>query len=181
MAQILHAPLSEAIFSRIKGNAPREVKETAFKWTNIYHAPPKSFGRAWTQTITVTEVSLDPNPLSDRQTLTVTSEIDVTEGMLDGQGRVSNALIITIIDECVGAAVTTLDYFQGGPNMSGVSLGLDTAFHNSANRGAKLRFVSTTLAGMSCSCKVWDLTRRRLVASANYVGMPSSVPARPRL
>ncbi|KAF8143509.1 hypothetical protein K438DRAFT_1875860 [Mycena galopus ATCC 62051] len=107
--------------------------------------------------------------------------MDVTEGMLDGQGRMSNALIITIIDECVSASVTTLDYFEGGPNMSGVSLSLDTAFYNSADRGAKLRFVSTTLAGMSCGCKVWDLTRRRLVASATFVGMPSSVPARPRL
>ncbi|KAJ6459027.1 hypothetical protein C8R45DRAFT_1031301 [Mycena sanguinolenta] len=177
-ARILGAPLPDDLVSRIDGNAPRQVKETAVKWLNIYHAPPKCFAGAVTRRTTVTEVSLDLNPLEDGQTLTLISETDVCDEMLDGQEKVSCAFIITVIDECVSSAVTTLSSAQSGPGMSGVSLTLDTVFHNPAERGAKLRFVSRTLrvgGGMtSCGCQVWDLTRRRLVATSTFVGMQQS-------
>ncbi|KAJ7240630.1 hypothetical protein B0H12DRAFT_1237248 [Mycena haematopus] len=181
ISQMLGAPLPDALVSRIDGNAPREVKEIAVKWLNIYHAPPKCFAGALTRRAIVTEVSLNPNPLGDGRILTLISETDVTEEMLNGQGRVGGAFIVTVIDECVSSAVTTLDYAQGGPGISGVSLSLDTVFHNLPERGAKLRFVCTTLAAVggmtSCRCQVWDLTLRRLVATATFVGMASSVPA----
>ncbi|KAF7360040.1 hypothetical protein MVEN_00731800 [Mycena venus] len=183
IARILRSPLPDVILSRIQGNAPRNVKEMTVKWLNIYHAPPKCFAGSATRGTTVTEVSLDPNPLEDGRILTLVTETDVTEEMLDGRDKVSNAFIITIIDECVSSAVTSLDYAEGGPGLSGVSLSLDTVFHNPAERGAKLRFVNTTLAAVggttSCRCQVWDLTRRRLVATATFVGMNSSVPKSP--
>jgi hypothetical protein len=64
-AQILGSPLPDAILSRIQGNAPRDVKEMTVKWLNIYHVPPKCFAVSATRRTTVTEVSLDPNPLED--------------------------------------------------------------------------------------------------------------------
>ncbi|KAJ7354192.1 hypothetical protein DFH08DRAFT_854380 [Mycena albidolilacea] len=176
IAEILRAPLPDTILSRIQGNAPPKVKESAVKWLNIFH----TFVGALTRKITVTEVSLDPDPLENGRILTLICEIDVTPEMVDGHDNVHNAFVVTVIDECVSSAVTALDYAEGGPGMSGVSLSLDTVFHNPAERGAKLRFVNTTLTAvsgmMSCRCQVWDLTRRRLVATSTFIGMRSSLP-----
>ncbi|KAF7351537.1 hypothetical protein MSAN_01586100 [Mycena sanguinolenta] len=127
-SRILREPLPDGLLAGIGGNAPRKVKETAVKWLNIYHAPPKCFSGAVTRRTAVIEVSLDSNPLEDGQALTLISETDVCDEMLDGQGKVSCAFIITIIDECVSSAVTTLSSAQGGPRLSGVSLSLDTVF-----------------------------------------------------
>ncbi|KAJ6557717.1 hypothetical protein B0H19DRAFT_1261315 [Mycena capillaripes] len=183
MVRILRTPLSDALVSTIKGNAPRDVKEMTVKWLDIYHSPPKCFSGTWTRRTVVTEVSLDPNPLEDRGSLTMVCEIDVTQELLDGRDKLSNAFVITIIDECVSSAVTTLDYAEGGPGISGVSLTLDTVFHNPAELGAKLRFVNKPMAAvggmMSCRCEVWDLTQRRLVAVATFVGMRASPPKAP--
>ncbi|KAJ7805413.1 hypothetical protein B0H14DRAFT_2880840 [Mycena olivaceomarginata] len=157
IAEVLRTPLPDAILSRITGNAPQKVKE----WT----------------------VSLDPDPLENGKILTLVCESDVTEGMVDGQDQVHNAFVITVIDECVSSAVTALKCAEGGPGISGVSLTLDTVFHNPARRGARLRFVNTTLAAVggmtSCRCQVWDLTQRRLVATSTFVGMRSSLPKVP--
>ncbi|KAJ7061404.1 hypothetical protein C8F01DRAFT_1253048 [Mycena amicta] len=120
-------------------------------------------------------------------------EIDVTEELLDGQGRLAQAFVITIIDErvtfvlshcparlitrrCVSSAVATVDA-KGGAGMSTVSLSLNTTFHNPASLGSTLRFISTTMAaaGGIQSCRsVWDLREQHLVATAVFCGMLSS-------
>ncbi|KAJ6534170.1 hypothetical protein B0H19DRAFT_1080662 [Mycena capillaripes] len=41
---------------------------------------------------------------------------------------------------CGFSAVTTYDYAQGGLGISGVSISLDTVFHNPLEVGAKLRY-----------------------------------------
>ncbi|KAJ7086252.1 hypothetical protein C8R44DRAFT_821243 [Mycena epipterygia] len=178
MARILHTPLPDAIISPIRGNAERSVKEMAVKWLNIFHAPPKCFAGASSRKTVVTEVSIAPNPLEDPRILTLVCELDVTEEILDGQDKLSNAFIIVIIDECVSSAVTALDYAEGGPGICGVSQSLNTVFHNPVALGAKLRFINTTIAATggatSCRSEVWDLTQRRLVATAVFVGMASS-------
>ncbi|KAJ7935928.1 hypothetical protein B0H13DRAFT_2304417 [Mycena leptocephala] len=175
MGRILQSPIPDAILSRIQGNAAREVKEIAVKWLNIYHAPPNCFAGASTRRTAVTEVSLNRNALDNGNILTLTLGVEI----LDGQSKVSNAFIITIIDD----AVTTHDFAEGGPGISGVSLSLDTVFHNPVELGAKLCFVNTTLTAVggttSCRCEVWDLTQRRLVATATFVGMGSSPPKAP--
>lgn len=76
IAEILRAPLPDTILSRIKGNAPPKVKESAVKWLNIFH----TFVGALTRRITVTEVSLNPDPLENGRILTLIGEIDVTPG-----------------------------------------------------------------------------------------------------
>ncbi|KAJ6570519.1 hypothetical protein DFH09DRAFT_1153717, partial [Mycena vulgaris] len=162
------------------GNAPKHIKEWALKWLNIYHAPPKCFAGAGSRRTIVTEVYLDPNPLEDARVVTLVCETDVTEDSLDGQDHLSNAFIVVVIDECTSAAVAALDFAQGGPGLSGVSQSLNTVFHNSVELGAKLRFINTTIAAnagaTSCRSEVWDLTQRRLVATAVFVGMSSSPP-----
>ncbi|KAK7045020.1 hypothetical protein R3P38DRAFT_2882143 [Favolaschia claudopus] len=180
IAHILRTPLPTAQVTSIQGNAPYKVKESAVKWLNIFHAPPRCFAGPLTRRTTVTEVSLDPNPLVENgRVLTMVCETDVAEEMLDGRRKASNAFIITIMDECVSSAVTTLDFAEGGAGISGVSLTLDTVFHGSAERGARLRFVNKTLSAangaQSCSCQVWDLTNQQLVATATFVGMQSSL------
>lgn len=110
----MRTPLPDAILSRIMGNAPPKVKEWTVKWLNIYHTPPKCFVGALTRRTTITEVSLDPDPLENGKILTLVCESDVTEGdvpasrlddlgagMVDGQDQVHNAFVITVIDECV--------------------------------------------------------------------------------
>ncbi|KAJ6479441.1 hypothetical protein C8R47DRAFT_1219000 [Mycena vitilis] len=181
MLHILRTPVPDATVSRITGNAPWDVKETTVKWLDIYHAPTNCFAGAWTRRTVVTDVSLDSNPLENGRTLTLVCETDVTKEMLDGQtDKLNNSFVVTVIDECVSSAVTTLDYVEGGSGISGVSLTLNTVFHNSAELDAKLRFVSTTMAAagglMSCRCEVWDLTHRRLVATATFVGVQASPP-----
>ncbi|KAJ7124662.1 hypothetical protein C8R43DRAFT_1031137 [Mycena crocata] len=100
--------------------------------------------------------------------------------MLDGQDRLSNSFVVVVIDECTSSAVTALDYAQGGPGVSGVSQSLNTVFHNPVAVGAKLRFINTTLAvaagTTSCRSEVWDITHRKLVATAVFVGMQASRP-----
>ncbi|KAJ7022309.1 hypothetical protein C8F04DRAFT_1272749 [Mycena alexandri] len=177
--EILNKPLSDALVSQIKGNAPRDVKEMTVKWLNVYHAPPKCFAGASTRRTLVTEVSLDPNPLDDNgRVLTLVTEIDVSEEILDERGKLSTGFAIAVMDECLSSAVTTLDYADGGPGVSPVSLALNTVFYNPAELGAKLRFINTTqapVAGrMSSRCEVWDLTRRRLVATGVFLGLRSS-------
>ncbi|KAJ7190195.1 hypothetical protein GGX14DRAFT_483690 [Mycena pura] len=180
VARILQRPIPDAYVARIAGNAPRGVKEMAVKWLNFYHAPPKCFAGTSARRTVVTEVSLHDNPLSDTRTLTMVSEIDVTEEILDTEDKLSYPFLITVIDECVSSAVATLDYAEGGPGISGVSLSLNTVFHNPAHLGSKLRLINTTLvagAGLqSCRCEVWDLTCRRPVATAVYAGMLPSLP-----
>ncbi|KAJ7050123.1 hypothetical protein C8F01DRAFT_1264390 [Mycena amicta] len=70
--------------------------------------------------------------------------------LLDAQGRLAQAFVITIIDECVSSAVATLDYAEGGAGMSTVSLSLHTTFQNPA------------------SLRVWDLREQQLVATFSY-------------
>ncbi|KAJ7720368.1 hypothetical protein DFH07DRAFT_858644 [Mycena maculata] len=180
MARILGTSLPDAMLSQIEGNAPRDVKEMAVKWLDIFHAPPKCFAGASTRKTAITEVSLDPNPLEDTRILTMVCELDVMEDILDGEDKLSNAFIVVVIDECVSSAVTALDYAEGGPGICGVSQSLNTVFHNPVALGAKLRFINTTLAATSgttsCRSEVWDVTQRRLVATAVFVGMSSSPP-----
>ncbi|KAJ7124666.1 hypothetical protein C8R43DRAFT_1135613 [Mycena crocata] len=178
MARILRTPLPDHLVANIHGNAARDVKEMSVKWLNIFHSPPKCFAGASSRRTTVTSVSLDANPLEDTRILTLVAELHVTEDMLDGRDRLSNSFIVVVIDECTSSAVTTLDYAEGGPGMCGVSQSLNTVFHNPVAVGAKLRFINTTLAvaagTTSCRSEVWDLTRRKLVATAVFVGMPAS-------
>ncbi|KAJ7086854.1 hypothetical protein B0H15DRAFT_1022964 [Mycena belliarum] len=179
---ILHATYPDATLARIQGNAPRAVKELALKCLDIYHAPaPSCFAAdAGTLRTAVTEVSLDPGPLEDTRVLTLVCELEVTDASLDSRDVVANAFIVTIIDECVSAAVAALDRAQGGPGTSGVTLSITTVFHNPVLTGSTLRLVNRTLEvaaeTTSCRCEVWDLTQRRLAASAVFAGMQSSPP-----
>ncbi|KAJ7434804.1 hypothetical protein B0H11DRAFT_2116123 [Mycena galericulata] len=129
-ARILVTPIPDAVVARIQGNAPRDVKEMTVKWLDIFHSPRKCFVGASTRRTAVTEVSLEENPLEDTRILTMICETDVTDEMLDEEDKLSNAFIITVIDECVSSAVTTLDYAEGGSGMCGVSQSLNTVFHN---------------------------------------------------
>lgn len=93
---------------------------------------------------------------------------------------------------CVSSAVTALEYAEGGPGISGVSLTLDTVFHNPARRrvsslsfdfscfslryrGARLRFVNTTLAAVggmtSCRCQVRVQTMFRSSGANGRLGV----------
>jgi hypothetical protein len=92
IAEVLRTPLPDAILSRITGKAPQKVKEWTVKWLNIYHTPPKCFVGALTRRTTITEVSLDPDPLENGKILTLVCESDLTEGdvpasRLDGEFR----------------------------------------------------------------------------------------------
>ncbi|KAJ6612099.1 hypothetical protein B0H10DRAFT_1808124 [Mycena sp. CBHHK59/15] len=183
MAHILRTRLADAVVSGIQGNAERKVKEMAVKWLNIFHAHPDCFAGSSSRRINVTEVSVNPSTLEDALVGTVVCEIDVTEDILDGQDELSNAFIVLLIDECATAAVTALNYAEGGLGIAGVSQSLNTVFHNSSSlqvAGARLRIINTTLSAgsssMSCRSEVWDLTRRRLIASGVFVGMQSSQP-----
>ncbi|KAJ7452223.1 hypothetical protein FB451DRAFT_1282922 [Mycena latifolia] len=183
--RILRTPLPDAVLAAIGGSAPREIKAWAVKWMDIFHAPPRCFAGAVTRGTVVSAVELDAGPLRDgddagARVLTMVCEAVVAEGCLNAQEQLAPPFLVTVIDECVSAAVATLDYALGGPGISGVSLSLDTTFHAPVELGAKLRFVNTTHAvsaqATSCRCEVWDLMQRRLVATAIFAGMPSSIP-----
>ncbi|KAJ7050127.1 hypothetical protein C8F01DRAFT_1180038 [Mycena amicta] len=179
MLRTLRLPIPSNYLERIAGTAPTDVKAMAVKWLNVYHAPaPRCFAGMSARRTVVTDVSLDKEGLGRSRRLTLVSEIDVTEELLDGQDRLAQAFIITIIDECVSSAVATLDYAEGGAGMSTVSLSLNTTFHNPASLGSTLRFISTTMAAaggiQSCRCEVWDLREQHLVATAVFCGMLSS-------
>ncbi|KAJ7452245.1 hypothetical protein FB451DRAFT_1565960 [Mycena latifolia] len=190
MMRILRTPLPDALLARIEGSAPNEVKAWAVKWMQIYHAPPRCFVGALTRGTVVSKVEFGAGPLGDKgeeregegagRVLTMVCEAEVTEGCLNAQAQLATAWIVTVIDECVSAAVAALDYARGGPGMSGVSLSLNTTFHAPVELGARLRFVNTTHAvsaqATACRCEVWDLTQKRLVATAVFAGMPSSLP-----
>ncbi|KAJ7749939.1 hypothetical protein B0H16DRAFT_1460964 [Mycena metata] len=154
--RIFSTPLPEALVSQIKGNAPYHVKEMTVKWLNIYHAPQKHFG----------------GPSTHR---TITSFVEI----LDGQGKLSTAFTIAVMDEYLSSAVTTHDYTTNGLGMSPVSLGINSMFYHPAELGAKLRFISTTqavVAGrMTSRCEVWDLSQRRLVATGIFLGLTPSL------
>ncbi|KAJ7445898.1 hypothetical protein FB451DRAFT_1376055 [Mycena latifolia] len=168
----------------IRGGAPPVVKVRALKWLEIYRTPPRCFAGTATRRGEVAAVELQNSPLGDQgsegKVLILVLELEVAEDTLDTQDTANNAFLVVVIDECVSVAVTALDYAQGGPGISSVSQSLNTVFNSPAELGAKLRFVNTTLAVIarttSCRCEVWDLTRRRLVATAVFVGMPSSPP-----
>ncbi|KAJ7634399.1 hypothetical protein FB45DRAFT_908772 [Roridomyces roridus] len=166
--RILRDPVPDSILDGVRGNAPRDVKEVAVKWLKFFTAPAEQF-------------SLNPDPLEDMHVLTLVCEIVVTEELLDWRGKLGNAFVISVIDECVSSAVTAFDCAEGGAGICGVSQSLNTVLHNSVDLGATLRFVNTTLTATpgttACRSEVWDLTQRRLVATAVYVGMPSSSPS----
>ncbi|KAJ7452241.1 hypothetical protein FB451DRAFT_1524090 [Mycena latifolia] len=168
----LCTPLPDALLARIEGGAPREVKAWAVKWMEIYHAPPRCFVGALTRGTVVRKAELEPGAAWGRRRGRGEGADD---GCLNAQDQ-----IVTVIDECVSAAVATLDYARGGPGLSGVSLSLNTTFHAPVALGATLRFMNTThvvsAQATSCRCEVWHLTQRRLVATAVFAGMPSSLP-----
>ncbi|KAJ7050100.1 hypothetical protein C8F01DRAFT_1264364 [Mycena amicta] len=66
--------------------------------------------------------------------------------LLDAQGRLAQAFVITIIDECVSSAVATLDYAEGGAGMSTVSLSLNTNLPQS--------IIQLHSGRRSCRCEV---------------------------
>ncbi|KAJ7614339.1 hypothetical protein FB45DRAFT_936670 [Roridomyces roridus] len=182
--RILRDPVPDSILDGIRGNAPRDVKEVAVKWLKFFTAPAEQcFYGLSSERKVVTEVSLNPDPLEDMHVLTLVCEIVVTEELLDWRGKLGNAFVISVIDECVSSAVTALDYAEGGSGICGVSQSLNTVLHNFVDFGASLRFVNTTLTATpgttACRSEVWDLTQRRLVATAVYIGMPSSSPSPP--
>ncbi|KAJ7061390.1 hypothetical protein C8F01DRAFT_1139825, partial [Mycena amicta] len=154
MLRTLRLPIPSDYLERIAGTAPTDVKSMAVKWLNGYHAPAGELGR--------------------NRRLTLASEIDVTEELLDAQGRLAQAFVITIIDECVSSAVATVDA-KGGAGMSTVSLSLNTTFHNPASLGSTLRFISTTMAAAGGASSVWDLREQHLVATAVFSGILSSL------
>ncbi|KAF7296204.1 hypothetical protein HMN09_01089100 [Mycena chlorophos] len=185
MARILQTPIPADYLSAITGNAPSDVKAMAVKWLNVYHAPgPRCFAGESTKRTVVREVSLveeeNTRGVGRRTTkkLVLVSEIDITDELLDSQDNLSTSFVFAIIDECVSSAVATLDFAQGGHGMSGVSLSINTTWHNTVTLGARLRFVSTTMGvdgGIaSCRCEVWDDTRHRLVATGVFSGMIAS-------
>ncbi|KAJ7646230.1 hypothetical protein B0H17DRAFT_436403 [Mycena rosella] len=183
MVRILRTPVPDAVLDAITGTAARTVKARAVQWLDIYHAPPCCFaGRAARRTA-VTDVSLAPalpGAGAGEDALTLVCEIDITEDSLSAADTLANAVLVAVIDECVSAAVSAHDFARGGPGMSGVSLSLNTVFHHPVELGARLRLINTTLAvtpgTTSCRSEVWDLARRRLVATAVFAGMPSSTP-----
>ncbi|KAF7320517.1 hypothetical protein HMN09_00135400 [Mycena chlorophos] len=195
MARILREPIPSEYLSTIAGNAPSEVKAMAVKWLNVYHAPGPTgcFAGASTRRTVVREVSLvdDENarglPVEGRvgKKLVLVSEVDITDELLDARDRLSNSFVFAIIDECVSSAVATLDFALGGQGMTGVSLSINTTWHNAVFLGGRLRFVSTTMGvdgGIaSCRCEVWDDTQHQLVATGVFSGMiasPSPLTAR---
>ncbi|KAF7292804.1 hypothetical protein MIND_01179300 [Mycena indigotica] len=178
MMRILRIPISDEYLEQISGTAPLDVKAMTVKWLNVYHAPaPKCFAGMSAKRTIVKEVSLNREQHAQSR-LQLVSEIEVTEELLDRHRNLAQAFIVTIIDECVSSAVSTVDYAEGGPGISPVSLSLNTTFHNPATLGSTLRLISTTIAAaggiQSCGCEVWDLREQRLVANAVYSGMLSS-------
>ncbi|KAJ7611849.1 hypothetical protein FB45DRAFT_941167 [Roridomyces roridus] len=181
---ILSAPIPNAILSSIAGNASSQVKGTAVRWINAYRAPQNCFTTLASTQHTVREVSVHPEPVGNGQVLTLVCELDVVQEMLDGRNQLSNTFLVALIDEYASASVSALDLADGGMGSSGVSLGLNTVFHNPVQLGSKLRFINTTLArtsgAMSCRTEVWDLTKRKLAATAVFTGMLASFPAKSR-
>ncbi|KAJ7050103.1 hypothetical protein C8F01DRAFT_1377842 [Mycena amicta] len=192
MLRTLRLPIPSDYLERIAGTAPTDVKAMAVKWLNVYHAPAPTqrcfAGMSARRT-------LDNEGLRRSRRLTLVSEIDVTESvsvktaegesrlrlveLLDGQGRLAQAFVITIIDECVSSAVATLDTLRAElacpPSCSASSF--NTTFHNPASLGSTLRFMSTMAAAggiQSCRCEVWDLREQHLVGTAIFCGMLSS-------
>nr|GAT50124.1 predicted protein [Mycena chlorophos] len=192
MARILRTPIPAEYLSAIAGDAPSEVKAMAVKWLNVYHAPGPTgcFAGASTRRTVVRKVSLveddDENAraggldggVGKKLRLVLVSEVDIADELLDARDRLSNSFVFAIIDECVSSAVATLDFALGGQGMTGVSLSINTTWHNAVSPGGRLRFVSTTMGvdgGIaSCRCEVWDDTQHQLVATGVFSGMIAS-------
>ncbi|KAF7314766.1 hypothetical protein MKEN_00950700 [Mycena kentingensis (nom. inval.)] len=187
MLSIAHAPLDSDALACIEGNASAAVKSFAVGWLNAYHDPaPRCFAGASTSRTVVKRVEVEREREGTGKVLTLVSEVEATEELLDRRDAVAQAFIIAILDECLSAAVTALDFHEGGLGITTATLGLDTAFHNPVPLGSTLRFICTTTAAstdpglQSGRCEVWDVSLRRLVATAVLSGMRSSLP-KPKL
>jgi hypothetical protein len=84
VVRFLSTPIPDVALSRIRGNAPSEVKARAVTWLNFYHAPPQCFAGAVARRTVVTEVSVDPNPIDElsARVLTMVCETDVADGKI---------------------------------------------------------------------------------------------------
>ncbi|KAF7324166.1 hypothetical protein MKEN_00639400 [Mycena kentingensis (nom. inval.)] len=179
MLGIAHAPLPDAYLAGIAGSAPQAVKAHAVGWLNVFHAPsPRCFAGESARRVVVTRVDVEASGEGQGSVLTLESEIEATEELLDRRNSVDKSFIIALMDECTTSSVVTLDFALGGAGIPTVSLGLNTAWHNSVPHGSKLRFICVTMASahrlQACRCEVWDATLRRLVATGVFTGMSAS-------
>ncbi|CAK5272336.1 unnamed protein product [Mycena citricolor] len=176
--RILNTPVAPHRLARIAGSAPQAVKEYAVKWLDIYHAPGNScFAMPMASESVVTRVEL-----TDSVELVMECEVEVTAEMLDAEGKAANSFLFSVIDEATSSAVTAIDFASRGPDaVSGVSLYLNTSFHNPAYLGSVLRFICTarpSVGGVTnCTCEVSEAKTSRLVATGVFSGMAQRISA----
>ncbi|KIJ69826.1 hypothetical protein HYDPIDRAFT_78157 [Hydnomerulius pinastri MD-312] len=165
-------------FYDIPGNAPLETKELVEQWLYVFSS--NGFGTRTGQLLEIVEVSIIPK--SDeptRKEARVVLEMTVTEDMLNGAGKVHGGCIIYLVDICSTLPIAAMLHVGGGDGDPGLSQNIHTIYHAPASPGDKLRLINTsiTIGGRTTSARIeiWDVTHRRLVASATQVKMEASL------
>ncbi|KAH7887415.1 HotDog domain-containing protein [Phlebopus sp. FC_14] len=161
----------------IAGNAKSETKERVEQWIQVLSTA--GFGTRTGKHLKLTELSIRPTPDEPaRQEARVVLEMPVTEDMLDTDGKIHGGCIIYLVDICSTLPIAAISHAEGGSGSPGVSQNINTNYHAPASLGDKLRLIntSTTVDGRTASARIeiWDVTHRRLVATATQVKMEAS-------
>jgi len=168
----------EQILHSIPGNAPIAVKGLVYRW--LFTFANMGYGVRTAQHLDIVEVSIVPKVDEPaRQEARVVLEMTVTEDMLNPSGKMHGACIVHLVDICTTLPIAAMSFANGGAGSAGVSQSINVIYHAPASLGDKLRLINTTTAvgtrTGSARIEIWDVTHRRLVASATQVKMePSS-------
>ncbi|KAJ8494489.1 hypothetical protein ONZ45_g13218 [Pleurotus djamor] len=132
--------------SHIAGNASPEIK-AVIATPMWFEQVQNSFGVTIFKRINVTEVSIVPKtdePL--KKEARVICELEVSEDMLNGGGKIHGGCSATLVDLCTSYAL--LAYTMGvlGDPAISVSQAINMVYHSPAELGDKLRIISTTMS-----------------------------------
>jgi len=169
------------IVEQVGGNASFNVKALVVHLNDLYSLKGRGFGNSISSKLVFTEVSIvpkvdEPKKLEAR----VVCELDVTDEMLNGAGKLHGGCSAFLVDICSTFPIAALDYATGGSGSGGVSSVINTVYHSPAELGDRLKIVCTSLAlgarTTSGRAEIWNATHHRLVVSGVQTKMEPSQP-----
>ncbi|EGO02137.1 hypothetical protein SERLA73DRAFT_120777 [Serpula lacrymans var. lacrymans S7.3] len=163
----------------VPGNATPETKELVAKWLHVFAGQQCGFAHRVGKLLELTEVSIrEKAEEPSRKEGRVVCEMTVSEDMLNVRGQIHGGCIIYLVDICSTLAASAMSFAAGGTGNPGVSQTINTTYHAPASLGDRIKLINTsiTIGGRTAtaSTEIWDMTHRRLIATATQVKMQAS-------
>ncbi|KAF9035333.1 hypothetical protein BDZ89DRAFT_983268, partial [Hymenopellis radicata] len=166
--------------SLVAGNAPDEVKTilaNPMEVLKMYKdGELTGFGRTVLSTLTVTEASLvkkAEEPMRDEAR--VVCKLIVDEEMLNGANTLHGGCSAFLVDICSTLPIIVYGMMNSDKFLMSVSQSINMTYHSPALLGDELKIVNTTMT-VGTKSMIWNVTRKRLVASGIHVKMEPSQP-----